>query len=153
MAHNGCYNGNGTAASGSNERVRSISGRSLAQMLRHLSFAEKVLLGVKLIDGSVVVKHPTARTVAALVGCSVSSIAAAKLLTPEQLEQVRRGERPIQLPPAKSAMLAAWSPELATAWSRTDELDWIAFAREHASELMAVVEEYTAPPNATEAHI
>ena len=83
-----------------NGHRRAISGASLAQLRRRMSAPERACLGADIIDGRVILQGLTAKAIAALVGVSVGSVDRALRLTPEQREQVKRGDRPLVLPRA-----------------------------------------------------
>jgi len=77
---------------------RAITGASLAQRRRRMSAAERACLAADIVDGRIVLQGLTVKAIAALVGVSIGPVNHALRLTPEQREQVRRGDRPLVLP-------------------------------------------------------
>jgi hypothetical protein len=130
------YNGNGAAASGP---IRSISGASLAQRLRHMSAPARAVLGAAVLDGTVVVNGLTAKSIAELVGVNQSYLFAAARLSPAAREEVVAGQRSLNRsrPPA--------TPKLDQAWSGTDYSKQLEFTLAHASELLTFIDKGTAP--------
>jgi hypothetical protein len=74
---------------------RCLSGASISQLIRHMSPAERAILGAELVDGRVVLEPPTAKTVGALVGVNQGYVYAALKLSPAQRGAVLAGERPL----------------------------------------------------------
>jgi hypothetical protein len=99
------YRHNGNGASG----LRSISGASLAQLIRAKTPSQRAVIAADVIDGRLVIVGLTAKSVTTLCGANTNYVAAALKCTPEQRELVKRGER--QLIPARSRRRAAidWS--------------------------------------------
>ena len=60
--------------------------------------ASKAVKACDGVDGLTTLQNLTAKLVAAAQGVSLSSLAAARRLTPAQRDEVRRGERPLVLP-------------------------------------------------------
>jgi len=81
-----------------NGHRRAITGAGLAQLRRRMSAAERACLAADIIDGRVILQGLTAKAVAALVGVNLGYVDHALRLTPEQREQVRRGDRPLVSP-------------------------------------------------------
>ena len=83
-----------------------ITGASLAQLRRHMSAPARAVLAADIVDGRIILQGLTAKSIAALVGVSVGCVDRALRLTPDQREQVRRGDRPLVVPrtrkPARS---------------------------------------------------
>lgn len=86
------------SATFSNTSPRALSGASLAQHLRRLSAPERAILAAEIIDGTVIIQGLTIKAIAAISGANISYVHAALRCTPEEREQVRRGERPLVLP-------------------------------------------------------
>ena len=86
------YPPNGPPASG----PRRISEASLAQRLRHMPLPARAVLGAEILDGNTVIQNLTVKTIAGLVGVSVSSLLAAARTTPAQREEIKAGRRPLQ---------------------------------------------------------
>ena len=76
-----------------------ITGASLAQRRRRMSAAERACLAADIIDARIVLQGLTVKAIAALVGVNVGYVDRALRLTPEQREQVSRGDRPLVSPP------------------------------------------------------
>jgi hypothetical protein len=100
--HNG---GNGSRTGG----LRTVSGASLAQLIRCMSPAERACLAADIIDGAIVLVAPTTRAVAEQVRCSATAVFAALRLSPDQREAVRKGERPLIQPQARSQLSFNWT--------------------------------------------
>lgn len=69
-----------------------------------LTKAQRAVLGAKALRGEVELK-PTAKLIAAAVGCSVTYVQAAKKLPSEEQEAVNAGHRPLIEPKAKTAVM------------------------------------------------
>jgi hypothetical protein len=65
-----------------------------------MSTAERAVLAADIVDGRIILQGLTIKAVAALAGASVDYVHHALRLTPEQREQVRRGDRPLVAPRA-----------------------------------------------------
>jgi len=81
-----------------NGHRRAILGASLARLRRDMSAAKRACLAADIVDGRVVLQGLTIRAIATLVGVNLDYVHRALRLTPEQREQVRRGDRPLVLP-------------------------------------------------------
>jgi len=81
-----------------NGHRRAISGASLAQLRRRMSAPERACLAADIVDGRVILQGLTVKAIAALVGVNMGYVDRALRLTPEQREQVRRGDRPLVAP-------------------------------------------------------
>jgi hypothetical protein len=77
--------------------LRVVDAHSLPN--RKASKAVKACDGADVLDGLTTLQNLTAKLVAAALGISLSSLAAARRLTPAQRNEVRRGHRPLVLPP------------------------------------------------------
>jgi hypothetical protein len=88
------YSGNGNGATS----IRLISARSLSH--RHLTKAQRALIGAAILEGAIRPQDLPRRIVAQLVDCSVTYLAAAQRLAPQQREAVDRGHRPLISPPS-----------------------------------------------------
>src|SRR5262249_22090262 len=77
-----------------NLAVRKITGRRLAELLKsgRITPAFAALLAVDMERGEIDVSYLTAKQARVMTGASAGYIAAAKRLTPEQREQVKRGQ-------------------------------------------------------------
>jgi hypothetical protein len=84
-------NGNGATS------TRLISVRSLVH--KHLSKAERALIGAAILEGAVQPQDFPLRIVSQMVGCSTSYLLAAERLAPQAREAVRRGHRPLVFSP------------------------------------------------------
>jgi hypothetical protein len=78
--------------------LRVVSARG--QLHRQVSKATRACDAADLVDGIAVLGSITLRVAAAVEGVSVGSVARARRLTPEQRESVRRGKRPLVMPPS-----------------------------------------------------
>lgn len=58
---------------------------------------QRAVLAAEIIDGRIVLQGLTAKSIAAIVGANSSYVYHPLRATPEQREQVRRGERPLIL--------------------------------------------------------
>jgi len=76
-------------------KPRCLSGASISQLVGRMSPTERAIFGASLIEGSVVLGPPTAKSVGALVGVNQSYIFAALRLSPEQRSAVLADERPL----------------------------------------------------------
>src|SRR5262245_24269487 len=95
----------------SNGRRGAISGASLAQLRRNMSADERAILAADIIDGRVILQGLTAKSIGGLCGVNVGYVDQALRLTPEQREQVKRGDRPLLRPrprPSKRAAPIDW---------------------------------------------
>ena len=70
---------------------------------RQASKATRACDAADVLDGVAKLQNPTFRLVAAAYGVSLSYVARARRLTPEQRQAVRKGQRPLVLPCAPSA--------------------------------------------------
>jgi len=76
-----------------------------------MSAAERAVLAADIVDGRIVLQDLTTKAVAALVGVNLGYVDHALRLTPEQREQVKRGDRPLVRPrprPSKRAAPIDW---------------------------------------------
>jgi hypothetical protein len=74
---------------------RCVSGASLAQFLRRMTTAQRAVLAAEIIDGRIALTKLTAKTVAAIVGVSQSSVNAALSCPPEQRAAIAAGDHPL----------------------------------------------------------
>jgi hypothetical protein len=122
---------------------RSITGASLAQVLRHLPPPARGCWGADIVDGITIVTAPTAKSVAQTVGVNATYLFAALRLAPEQRNEVKRGLRPLTLPRQPAASPTPVTVE--DAWAATDFAGHLAFTLKHAGELLAMLDDVTAP--------
>jgi hypothetical protein len=115
-------------------RARIISGASMAQLLRHMDVPARAIFGAEIYDGNVIVQNLTAKSIAALVGVSVASLFAAMRL------DVKRGLRPLILPRQPAPPVP-----VEDAWCADSYAGRLAFTLRHASELLAMLDNITAP--------
>jgi hypothetical protein len=64
-----------------------------------LTKAQRALIGAAILEGAIRLQDLPRRIVAQLVDCSVSYLAAAQRLAPQQREAVNHGHRPLISPP------------------------------------------------------
>src|SRR5215831_15579282 len=90
--------------------LRVVDAHSLPN--RKASKAVKACDGADILDGLMTLQNLTARLVAVAQGVSLSSLFAARRLTPAQRDEVRRGKRPLVLP-TKPVLLPLPPPAVA----------------------------------------
>jgi hypothetical protein len=79
---------------------RRIRGVSLAHFVRRMTPVQRAILVAEILEGRIVLQDLTAKSLAALVGVSPSSVHAALKCSPEERVDVLCGQRPLQSPPA-----------------------------------------------------
>ena len=79
---------------------RRIRGVSLAHFVRRMTPVQRAILVAEIVEGRIVLQDLTAKSLAALVGVSPSSVHAALKCSPEERVDVLCGQRPLQ-PPAR----------------------------------------------------
>jgi hypothetical protein len=94
-----------------------ISGASLAQLVRRMSAPQRAILAADIVDGRTILQRLTAKSIAMIVGASPAYVCAALRCSPEQREQVRRGERPL-IPSQPRAVAAATTID----WAAVDDV-------------------------------
>jgi hypothetical protein len=102
MQHYMAVPGSGVKPTTTLPALRVVDAHSLPN--RKASKAVRACDGADILDGLASLQNFTAKLVAMAEGVSVSSLAAARRLTPEQRDEVRGGKRPLVLP-AKSVPL------------------------------------------------
>jgi hypothetical protein len=95
-----------------------VTGASLARRLRAMTAAQRACSAADVDDGRTPLVDLTAKSIAALHQVSMPYLLAAKKLSPEEREQVRRGERPLVQPKAKQ-------PELPLSLAEFDDVKLI----------------------------
>jgi len=96
MQHYMVVPGSGVKPTTTLPALRVVDAHSLPN--RKASKAVRACDGADILDGLASLQNFTAKLVAMAEGVSVSSLAAARRLTPEQRDEVRGGKRPLVLP-------------------------------------------------------
>jgi hypothetical protein len=82
-------------SNGFDASAQTLSGASLAQKIRRMKPPERAVLAAEILDGTIIVRGLTAKSVATLVGVNQGYVFAALKAQPEQRELVKRGQRPL----------------------------------------------------------
>jgi hypothetical protein len=96
---------------------RYVSGASLAHFVRRMTPVQRAVLAVEILEGRVIVQALTVKTVATLVGTSLSSVYAALRCTPDRRVEVVCGRRPLQ--PTRAPVVTVEED----GWWREEKLD------------------------------
>jgi hypothetical protein len=120
---------NGTGAS-----FHRLSGASLAQFVKRMNTAQRAVLAAEIIDGRIALMKLTAKTVAAIVGVSQSSVNAALRYPPEQRAAIAAGDRPLvqRRPRPVSPAIDWWRLNDDALLAAIDELE-LSTVTEHAN--------------------